>query len=320
MFDLGIKAQVNKPMNVGANIGPNSIQGITKKPYAMADVDSIKNFKEGQNFIGCFSSSTKEKSKSPTYQPQSSVRNQYGKNKVDKMMSQQEKFMLNKISNQQNENDCLAANVIQTKPNGHILKIKNLEAAQLMATPNIFECKKDMASNTNCTTGGKVERGVLTTLNKNSRRQATKDNLCGSKNTPNMRIRRSSSKKSRDKKKKHFGVTGETTTGKNKSLRLTHSNDSRDRGLPIRNVRNTEEADQKKASRWGNQKTGSAQHHAKYKNLSSQIEISHKKEPEKPIWDKRFIESSNKSQNYDLIPTPDAAYLKRILENEKDDR
>jgi hypothetical protein len=130
-----------------------------------------------------------------------------------------------------------------------------------------------------------------------------------------MRIKRSSYKKNRDKKTKFFGISDDSEDN-HKSMRLTQSNDTRDKAKAM--GLKTEEFGGRKMSQTGQQpKNG---HHTKYQNLSAQMKTNLGEKTNKIMWDKRFIDLSSIDKPSDLIPLPSPAHLNKILESEKDER
>jgi hypothetical protein len=135
--------------------------------------------------------------------------------------------------------------------------------------------------------GGRKALVTPGTLFKTNAKELTSDTNCSTnvkksvERPPSMRIKRNSSKKSK----------------------LYHSNDSREKSACISNLRKSEEF-------------GTT--HTKYQNLSSKLDKS--ENIDTTNWDKRFIEYSTKAKAYDLLPKPDAHHLKKILENETDER
>ena len=91
-------------------------------------------------------------------------------------------------------------------------KINNSMDKNFAWTPSVNDKQqaKDLTTNTN-----------FTTISKNS-----------AGNCPNMRIKRSSSKKNRSEKPQLISSADTELDGKNKPLRMTHSNDSRDKSIP----------------------------------------------------------------------------------------
>lgn len=129
-----------------------------------------------------------------------------------------------------------------------------------------------------------------------------------------MRIRRSSSKKNKSDKPKFFS-SAEADNEKNKSLRIAHSNDSRDNhAYGLTNIKSSEHVNKAENLNAGKQSS----HPTKYQNLSAKIETTQK--DESTAWDKRFIDFTNKARCLELLPKPDASVLKKILDSEKDER
>lgn len=195
----------------------------------------------------------------------------------------------NKISFRQsmgNENDAYVANVIQTRPNGQMQSININSDAKKISTPSMaYKQTAEFTSATDCSTMAKDIANPI-------------------------RIKRSSSKKNRDKKSTFFGSADVNEDGKNRSLRL---NDSKDEKL--HDMRNTEDVNKKKATK---QDFNEVQTHSKYQHLSSKIDQS--KQYDSAMWDKRFVDFNSKARAFDLLPAPDANYLKKILDTEKDER
>lgn len=187
-----------------------------------------------------------------------------------------------------NENDAYMANVVQTRPNGQMQSLRGPENEKMISTPSMsYKQAPDLVSATNCTTMSKQN---------------------GRCRPPSMRIKRSSSKKNKDKKAKFFGSADMPEDGKNRSLRLVNPPSGN-----ISDMRKSEDIDHKRTTQKPSYTAiGDTIAH---KNLLDKNEAQ-----EKALWDKRFIEYSAKARNYDLIPRPEANYLKRILETEKDER
>jgi hypothetical protein len=157
MFELNTNGVAIRP--IGANVGTTSIKNIGKtivinqcsqyqqkplKPGMITDGMSIKSFKENKNFL-------KEKVRSPS--DQISFRNKSAKNHPKSSISyEQQNFSAdlnkNKINFLKadtpsfkfgNENDPYSGNVVQTKPDGQMLRINNIEASKIIATPGLGE-------------------------------------------------------------------------------------------------------------------------------------------------------------------------------------
>jgi hypothetical protein len=149
--------------------------------------------------------------------------------------------------------------------------------------------------------GGRKALVTPGTLFKTNAKELNSDTNCSTnvkkaaERPPSMRIKRSSSKKNK----------------------LYHSNDAREKSACISNLRKSEEFDHRKAS-IQNTKTLTGTTHTKYQNLSSKLDKG--ENIDTTNWDKRFIEYSTKAKTYDLLPKPDAHHLKKILENETDER
>ena len=325
MLNGGGRNNFSKVNNIGAGVGGTCITSVGKNlvisqqnqkclpnSTALKDAVSIKSFKENQNFI-------KDRNKSPNahLQKNYSVANNMVKHQMEnnssfeKMMLMENFKHYNKLafkkgdshllSKHEIENNAYVGNVIQTKPDGKTQKIETSASGKEVLTPSRMysENSHEIGTATN-----------FTTLSKNSRCRP-----------PSMRIKRSSSKKNREKKSKFFGSAEVTAEGKNKSLRLAHSNDSRDKSAQgLINVRKSEDFENKKMTQNQSTALNNGGHRTMYQNLSSKMEQNVVEIQEKIQYDKRFVECTTKARAYDLLPRPDTNYLKRILETEKDER
>ena len=298
---------MSKPSNIGSGVGGTSITSIGKSialntqnqkcmpnSQGFKDAVTVKTLMDSQVTQEKWFKSPKDhvlrlRNDPISIRRQSDTNTSYDKNKIINSFRQSGKLPIQNDSKERIiksnfENNARVCNVKYSKLE-HFDARNNSADAKNMFTPNHIP-NKDPSNNTVAMTRTAGHR------------------------PPSMRIKRSSSKKK--KNSQFFGSAEVTTTAKNRST------DSRDKNnAKLNNIKSHDEF--YKNSNMDPARTFNI-NQSKYLNNFNKQDLGAGYIEVKPTWDKRFIEHTSRGISFDLFINPDANYMKRILENEKDER
>lgn len=208
--NVGTVAGETCSSTVGKNIINTQNQKSSFNPYALKDFENIKSFKDGQSFV-------KDRIKTPnsSSNPNWIYISNPTKIKVDKSSD---------FNNMKNNN------TLKVKEKSLLI---NKENYSWVGNSNIYSilkeniCKGNSLDKQSTWTPITIEKNNAELLTTKTKWTTLSKNSNGF--IPNVRIKRSSSKKNRTN---FFCSVDDNIEDKKKSLRLTHSNNSRDKVCP----------------------------------------------------------------------------------------